>query len=120
MEVAGAKEMPEDAERKGLGTPATRAAILEKLVNGGFIERRKGKKEVNLIPSHTVISLVTDLPEELQTPLLTAEWENKLKEIERGELTADDFLDGITAMMRELVKTYKSRQGRGGSFSVRS
>lgn len=111
MEVAGAKEMPEDAERKGLGTPATRAAILEKLVNGGFIERRKSKKAVNLIPSHTGISLVTVLPEELQSPLLTAEWENKLKEIERGELTADDFLDGITAMMRELVKTYKAVKG---------
>jgi DNA topoisomerase-3 len=111
MEVAGAKEMPEDAERKGLGTPATRAAILEKLVNGGFIERRKSKKAVNLIPSHTGISLVTVLPEELQSPLLTAEWENKLKEIERGKLTADDFLDGITAMMRELVKTYKAVKG---------
>jgi DNA topoisomerase-3 len=111
MEVAGAKEMPEDAERKGLGTPATRAAILEKLVNGGFIERRKSKKAVNLIPSHTGISLVTVLPEELQSPLLTAEWENKLKEIERGELTANDFLDGITAMMRELVKTYKAVKG---------
>ena len=85
MEVAGAKEMPEDAERKGLGTPATRAAILEKLVATGFVERKKGKKTVNLIPTHAGISLITVLPEQLQSPLMTAEWEHRLKEIERGE-----------------------------------
>ena len=66
MEVAGAKEMPEDAERKGLGTPATRAAILEKLVATGFVERKKSKKAVNLIPTHAGISLITVLPEQLQ------------------------------------------------------
>ena len=111
MEAAGAKETPEDAERKGLGTPATRAAILEKLVSTGFVERKKAKKTVSLMPSRTGVSLITVLPEQLQSPLLTAEWEQKLKQVERGELTADDFLDGITAMLRELIKTYKAIKG---------
>jgi DNA topoisomerase-3 len=111
MEIAGAKETPEDAERKGLGTPATRASILEKLVSTGFVERKKAKKTVSLMPSRAGVSLITVLPEQLQSPLLTAKWEQKLKQVERGELTADAFLDGITAMLRELVKTYKAVKG---------
>ena len=111
METAGAKDMPEDAERKGLGTPATRAAILEKLVSTGFVERQKSKKTVSLIPAHSGVSLITVLPEQLQSPLLTAEWENKLKQIERGELSPDDFMNAITAMVDELVKTYKVVRG---------
>ena len=102
---------PEDAERKGLGTPATRAAILEKLVSTGFVERKKARKTVSLMPTRTGVSLITVLPEQLQSPLLTAEWEQKLKQVERGELTADDFLEGITAMLRELVKNYKAIKG---------
>lgn len=86
METAGKDDMPEDAERKGLGTPATRAGILEKLVSTGFLERKKSKKTVQLLPSHDAISLITVLPEQLQSPLLTAEWEYRLGEIERGEL----------------------------------
>jgi len=111
METAGAKDMPEDAERKGLGTPATRAAILEKLVTTGFVERKKAKKTVSLIPSQVGVSLITVLPEQLQSPLLTAEWENQLKKVERGELKPDTFMDGITAMLRELVKTYTPIEG---------
>jgi DNA topoisomerase-3 len=111
MEIAGAKETPEDAERKSLGTPATRASILEKLVSTGFVERKKAKKTVSLMPSRAGVSLITVLPEQLQSPLLTAKWEQKLKQVERGELTADAFLDGITAMLRELVKTYKAVKG---------
>ncbi|MFT8888075.1 MAG: DNA topoisomerase 3 [Ethanoligenens sp.] len=111
METAGAKDMPDDAERKGLGTPATRAAILEKLVSTGFVERKKAKKIVNLIPSPVGVSLVTVLPEQLQSPALTAEWEHRLKEIERGELSPDVFMDGITAMLRELVKSYTAIKG---------
>lgn len=111
METAGAKDMPEDAERKGLGTPATRAAILEKLVSTGFVERQKSKKTVSLIPAHSGVSLITILPEQLQSPLLTAEWENKLKQIERGELDPNDFMIAITAMIDELVKTYKVIRG---------
>lgn len=111
METAGAKETPDDADRKGLGTPATRAAILEKLVSTGFVERRKAMKTVSLIPSNTGVSLITVLPEQLQSPLVTAEWENKLKQVERGELSPDDFMGGITDMLTELVKTYQVISG---------
>ena len=111
METAGAKDMPEDAERKGLGTPATRAGILEKLVSAGFVERKKSKKTVQLMPTQAAVSLITVLPEQLQSPLLTAEWEYRLKEIERGELTPDAFLDGISDMLRELVSTYEMIEG---------
>ena len=102
MEHAGAKEAPSDAERRGLGTPATRAATIEKLVNGGFAERVKGK----LIPTSAGASLVTVLPEALRSPLLTAEWESRLKQIERGELDADTFLADIEHMVSGLVSDY--------------
>ena len=111
METAGAKDMPEDAECKGLGTPATRAGILEKLVSTGFLERKKSKKTVQLIPSHDAVSLITVLPEQLQSPLLTADWEYRLGEIERGELAPEDFMDGICAMLKELVGTYQVIKG---------
>src|SRR5699024_10077129 len=92
METAGAKDMPDDAERKGLGTPATRAAILEKLVSTGFVERKKQKKTVSLVPSSGGVALITVLPEQLQSPLLTAEWEHRLKQIEKGGLSPDSFM----------------------------
>ena len=111
METAGAKEMPDDAERKGLGTPATRAGIIEKLIATGFVERRKAKKSVNLIPANTGVSLITVLPEQLQSPLLTAEWEHKLKMVEHGELDADAFMAEISLMVNELVKTYSVIKG---------
>ena len=102
METAGKDDMPEDAERKGLGTPATRAAILEKLVAAGFVER-KGK---SLIPTKAGINLVTVLPDTLTSPMLTAEWEQKLTGIARGEADPASFMDGISEMTRELVKNY--------------
>ena len=111
MEVAGAKETPDDAERKGLGTPATRAGIIEKLVSSGFVERKKAKKAVNLIPAQIGVSLITVLPEQLQSPLLTAEWEQKLKQVERGELDPDAFLREITDMVGALVRTSKAIPG---------
>ena len=111
METAGANDMPDDAERKGLGTPATRAGIIEKLITTGFVERRKAKKSVNLIPANTGISLITVLPEQLQSPLLTAEWEHKLKMVEHGELDADAFMAEISLMVNELVKTYSVIKG---------
>ena len=111
MEVAGAKDMPDDAERKGLGTPATRAGIIEKLIATGFVERKKAKKSVNLVPAHTGVSLITVLPEQLQSPLLTAEWEHKLKMVEHGELDADTFMAEISLMVNELVKTYSVIKG---------
>ena len=111
METAGKDDMPEDAERKGLGTPATRAGILEKLVSTGFLERKKSKKTLQLLPSHDAVSLITVLPEQLQSPLLTAEWEYRLGEIERGELAPEDFMAGISAMLQELVRTYRMIKG---------
>ena len=102
MEHAGAEDIPDDAERKGLGTPATRAAIIEKLVSAGFVER-KGK---SLIPTKAGINLVTVLPEPLTSPMLTAEWEQRLTAIAKGEADPGGFLDGIRDMVRELVTTY--------------
>ena len=111
METAGKENMPEDAERKGLGTPATRAGILEKLVSAGFLERKKNRKTVQLFPSHDAVSLITVLPEQLQSPLLTAEWEYRLGEIERGQLAPEEFLDGINTMLKDLVGTYQVIKG---------
>ena len=102
MERAGAEDMPDDAERKGLGTPATRAAILEKLVQTGFIQR-KGKQ---LLPTQDGINLAAVLPEALTSPALTAEWESRLTEIAKGEADPDEFMAGIEAQARDLVKTY--------------
>ena len=111
METAGAGDMPEDAERRGIGTPATRAAILEKLVTSGLVERKKAKKITNLLPTQAGSSLVTVLPEALQSPLLTAEWEQRLGEVERGTLAPEDFMDGITALVRDLVRDYQPVSG---------
>ena len=102
MENAGKEDIPDEAERKGLGTPATRAAIIEKLVTAGFVER-KGK---NLIPTKAGINLVTVLPEPLTSPMLTAEWEQKLTEIAKGGADPDTFMDGIRMMVQEIVSTY--------------
>ena len=102
MENAGKEDMPDDAERKGLGTPATRAAIIEKLVSGGFVER-KGK---NLIPTKAGVNLVTVLPELLTSPKLTADWEQRLNEVAKGQASPEDFMDGIEAMAAELVRKY--------------
>ena len=77
----------------------------------GFLERKKSKKTVQLLPSHDAISLITVLPEQLQSPLLTAEWEYRLGEIERGELAPEDFMAEITAMLKELVGTYQVIKG---------
>ena len=106
MESAGDKELPEDAEHRGLGTPATRASIIEKLVSDRYLERKKAKKNVQLIPTPLGISLITVLPEQLQSPQLTAEWEQRLKQIEHGELLPESFDADIAEMVRELIGTY--------------
>ena len=102
MERAGTEETDPDAERRGLGTPATRAAVIEKLVKGGFAER-KGKQ---LIPTKSGIELVCVLPEVLTSPQLTADWENNLTQIAKGNADPDSFMTGIETMTRELVSTY--------------
>jgi len=100
METAGTDELVKDAERKGIGTPATRAGIIEKLVKSNFIER-KGKK---LLPTKKGENLISILPGTLKSPYLTAEWENKLKNIEQGKITADDFMNGINAFITEIIE----------------
>ena len=90
--------------RRGLGTPATRASILEKLVQMGFVQR-KGKQ---LLPTKDGINLAAVLPEALTSPALTAEWETRLSEIAKGEADPDEFMAGIEAQARDLVKTYSS------------
>ena len=108
METAGAGEMPEDAERKGLGTPATRAGILEKLIKVGFVERKKVKKAVHLMPTKEGTALIAVLPEPIQSPSMTAEWEHQLKEIEKGNAAPETFLKQITAMLSELVQHHEA------------
>lgn len=102
MERAGNGDTDPDAERRGLGTPATRAAVIEKLVKGGFAER-KGKQ---LIPTKNGNSLICILPDILTSPQLTAEWENNLTQIAKGAADPGEFLSGIEAMARELVQTH--------------
>ena len=116
MEMAGKEDMPEDAERQGIGTPATRAAILEKLVSAGFVERKRAKKTVSLLPTPLGTALITVLPEQLQSPTLTAEWEHRLKEVERGTLAPGEFMDEIAAMLRELVETCRPVEGSAVLF----
>ena len=111
MESAGAKEIPAEAERKGLGTPATRAATIEKLVQKGFLTRRGDKKTKYLVPTDRGISLITVMPELIQSPTLTADWEQKLLQIERGEYDPSAFMQEIEDMISTLVKTYEVVKG---------
>lgn len=100
METAGADEMPEEAERKGIGTPATRAGIIEKLVQKGFIERKGDKKVKYLIPTDKGVALITVMPEQIQSPSMTADWEEKLVRIERRDYEADAFMQEIEEMVQ--------------------
>ena len=108
METAGAEDMPEDAERKGLGTPATRAATLEKLVSAEFVQRKKKQ----LIPTEKGRNLIAVLPDNIKSPILTAEWESMLKQVEHGELSATSFMDQIADMSRTLVKEHTAPEKR--------
>ena len=110
MENAGKENIPEEAERKGLGTPATRAAVIEKLVAAGFVER----KARSLLPTQDGINLISILPEPLTSPMLTAEWEQQLMEIAKGIISPDTFLDGIREMVQALVSNHSqiSEEGR--------
>ncbi len=113
MERAGSSEMPDEAERKGLGTPATRAGIIEKLVRIGFLERKGSNKTKYLMPTHKGISLVTVMPEQIRSPLLTAEWEQKLIEVEKKNLPPEEFMREIRADVQSLVDTYEVVQDAG-------
>ena len=104
MERAGAEDMGDEVERKGLGTPATRADIIEKLVKDGFVKREKKQ----MIPTEDGMKLITILPDVVKSPKLTADWENKLTLVSKGEVAAEQFMSGIEAMVTDLVKTYHS------------
>ena len=104
MERAGAEDMGDEVERKGLGTPATRADIIEKLVKDGFVKREKKQ----MIPTEDGMKLVTILPDVVKSPKLTADWENELTLVSKGEVDAEQFMSGIEAMVTDLVKTYHS------------
>ena len=112
MERAGNKETTEDAERKGLGTPATRAGIIEKIIKAGFVTR-KGKQ---LIPTKDGMNLISILPETLTSPLLTAEWENELSRIAKGEADADSFMEKIEALTKELIENVDAEKAKPELF----
>ena len=111
MESASSDEFPAGVERKGIGTPATRAAIIEKLVQKGFIERRGDKKMKYLCSTDKGNALVTVVPEQIQSPSMTADWEEKLLKIEHGEYDSDVFMGEISSMVSGLVKTYEAVKG---------
>ena len=106
MESAGADTMPEEAERRGIGTPATRAATIEKLVQKGFLTREGGGKAKHLIPSEKGRTLIAAMPEQLKSPAMTAEWETKLTQIEKGQYAPEQFMEEIESMMKSLVNQY--------------
>lgn len=111
METAGAEDIPEDAERKGLGTPATRAGTIEKLVQKGFMERKGDKKTRYLVSTDKGNSLITVMPEQIQSASMTADWEQKLLRMEHGDYEARDFMREITDMISGLVQNYEAVKG---------
>ena len=106
MEHASAEDFAalESVERTGLGTPATRAATIEKLVKSGFVERKKKQ----LLPTEKGLAMSWAMPDQLKSAKLTAEWEDRLGAVERGELAPEDFMAGITAMLTNLVQSYRN------------
>ena len=111
MQAAGADSMPEGVERQGIGTPATRAATIEKLVQKGFLERKGNKKAKVLLPTDKGKALITVMPEEIQSPEMTADWETKLLQIERGEMKPETFMTEIKEMISSLVTTTEAAKG---------
>ena len=111
METASADSMPEGVERQGIGTPATRAATIEKLVQKGFLERKGTKKTKVLLPTDKGKALITVMPEEIQSADMTADWEAKLLQIERGEMEPSEFMTEINTMITELVKNTEMKKG---------
>ena len=118
MENAGLEDLPEDAERKGLGTPATRAGILEKLIKTELVERHGDKKLKTLQPTHKGVALATILPEQIKSPQMTAEWEEKLKRIEKGQLSPEIFMTEISQHLKDLVGTYRAVSEAPGELAL--
>ena len=111
METASADSMPEGVERQGIGTPATRAATIEKLVQKGFLERKGDKKTKVLLPTDKGKALITVMPEEIQSADMTADWETKLLRVERGEMEPEAFMTEINDMISSLVNTTEAVKG---------
>ena len=111
METASADSMPEGVERQGIGTPATRAATIEKLVQKGFLERKGDKKTKVLLPTDKGKALITVMPEEIQSADMTADWETKLLRVERGEMEPETFMTEIKDMISSLVNTTEAVKG---------
>ena len=111
MQAAGADSMPAGVERQGIGTPATRAATIEKLVQKGFLERKGTKKTKVLLPTAKGKALITVMPEEIQSPEMTADWETKLLCVERGEMESETFMTEIKDMISSLVNTTEAMKG---------
>ena len=111
MQAAGTDSMPEGVERQGIGTPATRAATIEKLVQKGFLERKGTKKTKVLLPTDKGKALITVMPEEIQSPEMTADWETKLLQIERSEMEPETFMTEIKEMISSLVTTTEAAKG---------
>ena len=111
METASADSMPEGVERQGIGTPATRAATIEKLVQKGFLERKGNKKTKVLLPTDKGKALVAVMPEEIQSPEMTADWETKLLRIEHSEMEPKTFMTEIKEMISSLVTTTEAAKG---------
>ena len=99
METAGNKEFEKDTEKKGLGTPATRAAILEKLVSSGYVQR----KDKQMIPTEDGVAAIHNIPDYLKSASMTAEWENDLLRMERGEIKPHDFMQGIHGLLDKML-----------------
>ena len=119
MERAGAEDMGDDVERKGLGTPATRADVIEKLVRDGFVKREKKQ----MIPTEDGVKLITILPDVVKSPKLTADWENALILVSKGEYSMQEFMGGIEDMVKGLVQTYhcisdEQKSMFGGSYDA--
>lgn len=119
MESAGAKEEPSEVERKRLGTPATRAGVIEKLVRIGFVERQGSKKTKYLVPTEKGTSLITVMPEQIQSASMTAEWEQKLLEVEKQDIASEDFMAEIKDMIVDLIETYEPVKGADKLFPLR-
>lgn len=119
MESAGAKETPDEVERKGLGTPATRAGVIEKLVRIGFVERQGNKKTKYLVPTDKGTSLITVMPEQIQSATMTAEWEQKLLKVEKQDIASEDFMAEIKDMVVDLIETYEPVKGADKLFPPR-
>ena len=111
MKTASADSMPEGVERQGIGTPATRAATIEKLVQKGFLERKGDKKTKVLLPTDKGKALITVMPEEIQSADMTADWETKLLRVERGEMEPETFMTEINDMISSLVNTTEAVKG---------